>query len=151
MSKGKKHRFTKKQDRQAEHIAKSEITAGKSPEKAKRIGYATVNKNKKKHTHIKNVRLTKGERNLLNAADQSNLKDIGKSRRVARELRVLEKKKLLVKAGEGAAEEESITGKGEDEVMREREERRKIHKTGHVHQTKGLIYCDECNSLVYND
>ena len=46
---GKKHRFTPKQDRQAEHIIKSEEERGKSPKVAKRIGYATVNKLKKKH------------------------------------------------------------------------------------------------------
>lgn len=39
-------RFTKKQDRQAGHIAASERKSGKSAEQAKRIGYATVNKRK---------------------------------------------------------------------------------------------------------
>lgn len=45
---GKGHRFTKKQDRQATHIAASERKQGLSPKKAKAIGYATVNKNKKR-------------------------------------------------------------------------------------------------------
>lgn len=48
MPKGKGHRFTAKQDRQAKHVAASERKKGKSPATAKRIGYATVNKNKKK-------------------------------------------------------------------------------------------------------
>ena len=39
-------RFTEKQDRQAAHIAQSEIKRGVSPKKAKSIGYATVNKAK---------------------------------------------------------------------------------------------------------
>lgn len=45
---GKKRRFTPKQDRQAKHVADSERARGMSPEEAKRVGYATVNKNKKK-------------------------------------------------------------------------------------------------------
>lgn len=45
---GKGKRFTKKQDRQAEHVADSMAAQGKSPEEAKRIGYATANKNKQK-------------------------------------------------------------------------------------------------------
>ncbi len=44
MPRGKKHRFTEKQDRQAAHIATSEKKKGMSAEKAKSIGYATVNK-----------------------------------------------------------------------------------------------------------
>lgn len=47
MPRGKAQRFTKKEDRQAKHIASSEMKRGKSPKVAKRIGYATVNKNKK--------------------------------------------------------------------------------------------------------
>lgn len=43
---GPGHRFSAKEDRQAKHIADSERAAGKSPEEAKSIGYATVNKNK---------------------------------------------------------------------------------------------------------
>ncbi len=43
---GKDHRFTPKEDRQAKEIAKSEEKRGVSPEKAKSIGYATVNKGK---------------------------------------------------------------------------------------------------------
>jgi hypothetical protein len=39
-------RFTKKEDRQAEHIKDSEKKRGKSEEEAERIGYATVNKQK---------------------------------------------------------------------------------------------------------
>jgi hypothetical protein len=46
---GKKNgRFTKKEDRQAEHIKESEEKQGKSEEEAERIGYATVNKQKNK-------------------------------------------------------------------------------------------------------
>ena len=37
-------RFTEKEDREAKHIADSEEDEGKSPEKAKQIGYATLNK-----------------------------------------------------------------------------------------------------------
>lgn len=48
MPKGKKRRFSAKQDRQASHIAASERKKGKSAKEAKAIGYATVNKNKKK-------------------------------------------------------------------------------------------------------
>jgi 4-hydroxy-3-methylbut-2-enyl diphosphate reductase IspH len=46
---GKGHRFTTKQDREARHIAESMQKAhpGMSPEKAKSIGYATINKQKK--------------------------------------------------------------------------------------------------------
>jgi hypothetical protein len=40
------NRFTKKEDRQAEHIKDSEKKSGKSDEEAERIGYATVNKQK---------------------------------------------------------------------------------------------------------
>jgi hypothetical protein len=43
---GKNARFTKKQDRQAKHVADSEKKSGKSADEAKRIGFATVNKNK---------------------------------------------------------------------------------------------------------
>ena len=48
MPKEKKHRFSLKEDRQAGHIAKSEQARGVSASQAKSIGYATVNKNKKK-------------------------------------------------------------------------------------------------------
>ncbi|WP_337863816.1 hypothetical protein [Nitrososphaera sp.] len=41
-------RFTAKEDRQAKHIADSERKRGKSAKTAKRIGYATVNKQKRK-------------------------------------------------------------------------------------------------------
>lgn len=41
---GKKHRFTKKEDRQAEHIAESH-GGGKE---GKSIGYATINARKKR-------------------------------------------------------------------------------------------------------
>jgi len=47
MPAGKKHRFTAKEDREAEHIKESEIKEGKSAKQAERIGYATVNKRKK--------------------------------------------------------------------------------------------------------
>jgi len=39
-------RFTKKEDRMAEHIKDSEKKRGRSEEEAQRIGYATVNKHK---------------------------------------------------------------------------------------------------------
>jgi hypothetical protein len=38
------HRFSEKEDRQAEHIIESEEERGKSEAEAKRIAYATVNK-----------------------------------------------------------------------------------------------------------
>jgi hypothetical protein len=41
-----KHRFTEKEDRQAKHIMVSEEERGRSEEDAKRIAYATVNKQK---------------------------------------------------------------------------------------------------------
>lgn len=44
MPKGKGHRFSKKEDRQAEHIAESEGGG----EEGKRIGYATVQARKNK-------------------------------------------------------------------------------------------------------
>ena len=40
------NRFSKKEDRQAEHIKESEKKSGKSEEDAERIAYATVNKQK---------------------------------------------------------------------------------------------------------
>jgi hypothetical protein len=40
--------FTKKEDRQASHIAASEKGKGVDAKKAKAIGYATINKNKSK-------------------------------------------------------------------------------------------------------
>ena len=39
---GKGSRFNAKEDRQAKHVAASERARGKSPEAARRIGYATV-------------------------------------------------------------------------------------------------------------
>ncbi len=39
-------RFTKKEDRQVEHIKESEKEQGRSDEDAERIAYATVNKQK---------------------------------------------------------------------------------------------------------
>jgi hypothetical protein len=48
MPRGTSNRFTEKEDRQAKHVAASERKKGKSSKVAKRIGYATVNKNKKK-------------------------------------------------------------------------------------------------------
>jgi hypothetical protein len=44
--KKKDERFTKKEDRQAEHVKESMMERGKSEEEAERIGYATVNKQK---------------------------------------------------------------------------------------------------------
>jgi hypothetical protein len=43
---GSKHRFTEKEDREAKHIMASETERGKSEEDAKRIAYATLNKQK---------------------------------------------------------------------------------------------------------
>jgi len=48
MPKGKKHRFSAKEDRQAEHVAASERKAGMSAKEAKSVGYATVNAQKSK-------------------------------------------------------------------------------------------------------
>jgi hypothetical protein len=48
MPAGKGHRFTSKEHRQAEHIMESEEEEGKSPERAERIAWATVNKQKSK-------------------------------------------------------------------------------------------------------
>jgi hypothetical protein len=45
---GKKRRFSAKQDRQAKHVAASMRKRGMSSKKARSIGYATVNKNKKR-------------------------------------------------------------------------------------------------------
>jgi hypothetical protein len=47
---GNKHRFTQKEDREAQHVKESEMERGKSKEDAERIGYATVNKQKSKKT-----------------------------------------------------------------------------------------------------
>lgn len=47
MPRAKSRLFMKKEDRQAKHIAASQRKRGKSAKVAKRIGYATVNKNKK--------------------------------------------------------------------------------------------------------
>jgi len=43
---GTRRRFTEKEDREAEHIRESEMERGKTEEEAKRIAYATVNKQK---------------------------------------------------------------------------------------------------------
>lgn len=48
MPRGRSNRFTEKEDRQAKHVAASERRRGKPAKVAKRIGYATVNKNKSK-------------------------------------------------------------------------------------------------------
>ena len=40
------HRLSEKEDREAKHIMESEMKLGKSEEDAKRIAYATVNKQK---------------------------------------------------------------------------------------------------------
>lgn len=40
----RKHRYSKKEHRQAEHIKASEEARGHAPEEAEAIGYATVNK-----------------------------------------------------------------------------------------------------------
>jgi hypothetical protein len=42
----KKLRYSAKKHRQIEHIQESEETRGKSPDEAKSIGYATVNKHR---------------------------------------------------------------------------------------------------------
>jgi hypothetical protein len=46
MPKGKGHRFTEKEHRQAQHIMQSEKKEGKSPGRSKEIAWATVNKQK---------------------------------------------------------------------------------------------------------
>lgn len=43
---GKGHRFSPKQDRQAQHIAASERKRGMSAKEARSVGYATVNAQK---------------------------------------------------------------------------------------------------------
>jgi hypothetical protein len=47
-TKGKKRRFSAKQDRQAAHVADSMKKRGMSAKRAKSVGYATVNKLKGK-------------------------------------------------------------------------------------------------------
>jgi hypothetical protein len=42
----RKSRYTKKEDRMAEHIKNNEEKRGKSDDEAERIAYATVNKHK---------------------------------------------------------------------------------------------------------
>jgi hypothetical protein len=60
-----KGRFTKKQDRQAAHIAASERKKGMSAKDAKSVGYATVNKNKKrKKKKPKNSASDRRKRNI---------------------------------------------------------------------------------------
>ncbi len=44
MAQGSKRSYTSKQRRQARHIEDSAKKSGKSPKRAKQIGYATVNK-----------------------------------------------------------------------------------------------------------
>jgi hypothetical protein len=44
MPQGSKRSYTSKQRRQARHIEDSERKRGRSPQRAKQIGYATVNK-----------------------------------------------------------------------------------------------------------
>lgn len=44
MPRGSKSSYTNKQKRQAEHIERSELNRGRSGQAAKRIGWATVNK-----------------------------------------------------------------------------------------------------------
>jgi hypothetical protein len=46
-------RFTKKEDRLAEHVKESEEKHGKSEKEAERIGYATANKHKQEEKHHK--------------------------------------------------------------------------------------------------
>jgi hypothetical protein len=46
--KDKAHRFTEKEHREAEHVIQSEEERGVPPERAERIGWATVNKRKSK-------------------------------------------------------------------------------------------------------
>ena len=50
-----KSRFTKKDDRQAKHVAASEKAKGMDPKETKRVGYATVAKGKlnKKKKHAR--------------------------------------------------------------------------------------------------
>lgn len=53
---GKGHRFTAKEHREAEHVKESEEKRGMSPERAERVGWATVNKNKKKSAKMASTR-----------------------------------------------------------------------------------------------
>lgn len=46
MPAGKGHRFTEKEHREAEHIKESEEKRGMSPDRAERVAWATVNKQK---------------------------------------------------------------------------------------------------------
>jgi hypothetical protein len=46
MPRGKGRRFTTKEHREAEHVIESEEERGVPPERAERIGWATVNKRK---------------------------------------------------------------------------------------------------------
>jgi hypothetical protein len=46
MPSGKGNRFTAKEHREAEHVIESEEERGVPPERAERIGWATVNKRK---------------------------------------------------------------------------------------------------------
>lgn len=61
-TKGKKPRFTAKDDRQASHVAASMKKRGKSAKDAKAIGYATVTKQKsaRKKTSRKKTPVKKG-------------------------------------------------------------------------------------------
>ena len=47
MPKGKKHRFSAKEDRMAALVASSERKSGMSAKEARSVGYATVNARKK--------------------------------------------------------------------------------------------------------
>jgi hypothetical protein len=47
MPRGQGHRYTEKEDREAEHIIESEMKQGRSREEAERIAYVTVNKRRK--------------------------------------------------------------------------------------------------------
>jgi len=61
-TKGKKPRFTAKDDRQASHVAKAMKKRGLTAKEAKSVGYATVNKQKsaRKKTSRKKTSAKKG-------------------------------------------------------------------------------------------
>ena len=52
--------FTAKEERQEKHVEESEKEAGKSPKKAKQIGFATVEKAKKLKVHKVHAPKAKG-------------------------------------------------------------------------------------------
>jgi hypothetical protein len=76
----KNHRYSAKEHRQVDHIKSSEEARGLSPEEARAIGYATVNKqNPDKHRFT-----SKEKRQVEHIADSEEAR--GKSRTVAKRI-----------------------------------------------------------------